>query len=284
LGFLNLAFYIQLFFNSAIMFSRRIDLAMWGLILSTIITGALDSVNPIAITQQFVLQGLVKKPRHIWYFIAPTGITNLIGGFLAYYGLIIFVGNFFTELLQRHGRVLFTLELILGICLLMAMAWMIQSFRIKALKSQLKSQNSAIAQENGEVKSQYSAIAQGNDEEKMARGIKSVSPMALIIIGVGATISELTTALPYFAFMAILFSYQLTFWQVTLILVLYNFIYTLPLMILYFLYMKTRERFDRVYIIIKNGLLNVSNMIAPSLAGVLGLVLVFHSVAALMRI
>ncbi|MGI5900024.1 MAG: GAP family protein [Christensenellales bacterium] len=257
---------------------------MWGLILSTIITGALDSVNPIAITQQFVLQGLVKKPRHIWYFIAPTGITNLIGGFLAYYGLIIFVGNFFTELLQRHGRVLFTLELILGICLLMAMAWMIQSFRIKALKSQLKSQNSAIAQENGEVKSQYSAIAQGNDEEKMARGIKSVSPMALIIIGVGATISELTTALPYFAFMAILFSYQLTFWQVTLILVLYNFIYTLPLMILYFLYMKTRERFDRVYIIIKNGLLNVSNMIAPSLAGVLGLVLVFHSVAALMRI
>lgn len=253
---------------------------MWALIISTIVTSAVDSVNPIAITQQFVLQGLVKKPRHIWYFIAPTGITNLIGGFLAYYGLTAFIGDFLAGLLQRHGRALFTLELILGIGFLMAVAWLVQSSRIKALKTQLRAQDSA-AQDSA---AQDFTSAQVSDEEDAKRKIKSVSPMALVALGVGATISELTTALPYFAFMAILFTYQLPLWQLSLILVLYNFIYTLPLMVLYFIYMKTRDRFDRIYIIIKNGVSRAENVLAPGLVGVIGLLLVFHSVSSLMAI
>ncbi len=39
---------------------------MWGLLVPTILTSAADSLNPVAITQQFVLQGMVKKPKHIW--------------------------------------------------------------------------------------------------------------------------------------------------------------------------------------------------------------------------
>ena len=35
---------------------------MWGLLLTTVLTSAADSLNPFAITQQFVLQGMVKKP------------------------------------------------------------------------------------------------------------------------------------------------------------------------------------------------------------------------------
>lgn len=34
---------------------------MWTLLLSTILTSATDSLNPFAITQQFVLQGMVGK-------------------------------------------------------------------------------------------------------------------------------------------------------------------------------------------------------------------------------
>lgn len=56
---------------------------MEALLIATLATSAADSVNPFAITQQFVLQGMVKKPWHIWFFILPTGIVNWIGAFLA---------------------------------------------------------------------------------------------------------------------------------------------------------------------------------------------------------
>ena len=52
---------------------------MWQVLLVTISTSAFDSLNPMAIGQQFVLQGLVKKPRDIWYFILTTGFVNFLG-------------------------------------------------------------------------------------------------------------------------------------------------------------------------------------------------------------
>lgn len=239
---------------------------MWGLLASTILTSAADSLNPIAVTQQFVLQGMVKKPKHIWYFIIPTGLTNLAGGFLAYYGLVTFVGDFFAMLIERHGQIVFTCELILGIAFLIAVCYLIQNTKIESLKRQMISLNS------GESKS--------DDEAEVARKVKSVTPVAL---GVGATISELTTALPYFAFLAILFNYQLSLIQVTLILVIYNTIYTLPLMILYFVYIKAQDRFDRLYAIIKKQMTKWASVIAPTVAGIIGILLVLHSMSLLLK-
>ncbi|MFV0351175.1 MAG: GAP family protein [Oscillospiraceae bacterium] len=236
---------------------------MLGLIISTILTSAADSINPIAITQQFVLQGMVKKPKHIWYFIIPTGVTNLIGGFLAYFGLIAFIADFFTGLISSYGRLLYTVELIVGVGFIMAVVYLIKS-------SLGRAQNKTIAKSN-------------NEEETAARKIKSVSPPALIALGIGATISELTTALPYFAFLAILFNYQLTFAEVTFILILYNFIYTLPLMILYFVYAKAQDKFDNLYTAIKNKMTKWSNILAPTLVGVIGVFLISHSTLLLLK-
>lgn len=242
---------------------------MWGLLVSTILTSAADSLNPIAITQQFVLQGMVKKPKHIWFFIIPTGLTNLAGGFLAYFGLVAFIGEFFGALIEKYGQIVFTCELILGIVFLIAVCYLIQNTKIESLRRQIRSLNS------GKSKS--------SDEAEAARKIKSVSPMALLALGAGATISELTTALPYFAFLAILFNYHPSLIQVTFILVVYNTIYTLPLMILYFVYVKTQDKFDRLYAIIKTQMAKWANVIAPAAAGVIGLFLVFHSILLLLE-
>lgn len=244
---------------------------MWGLLLSTILTSAADSLNPIAITQQFVLQGLVKKPKHIWYFIVPTGVTNLIGGFLAYFGLVTFMGSYFNKLVEKHSQIMFTTELILGIVLLIGVSFLIQSNKIESLKKQIQSLNPCEQNRNG------------NDEAEAKRKIKSVSPAALVALGVGATISELTTALPYFAFLTILFSYQLTLLQVTLILTVYNTIYTLPLIILYFIYIKAQSKFDRLYVIIKSRVAKWANILAPTIAGIIGVILVYHSVSLLLQ-
>lgn len=242
---------------------------MWGLAASTIITSIADSANPIAITQQFVLQGMVKKPKHIWYFIIPTGLTNLIGGFLAYFGLITFIGDFFGMLITQYGQAIFTGELILGIAFLISVCYMLLRTEITLLQKQIQSPASG---------------GSGNDDEKeAARKIKSVSPVALITLGVGATISELTTALPYFAFLTILFNYQLTLLQVTFILILYNTVYTMPLMILYFVYIKSQDSFDRLYSVIKSQITKWANIIAPAVTSIIGILLIFHSVSLLIN-
>ncbi len=242
---------------------------MWGLLVSTVLTSAADSLNPIAITQQFVLQGMVKKPKHIWYFILPTGLTNLAGGFLAYYGFVTYIGDFFRALIEKYGKIVFTSELILGIAFLVAVCYLLQNTRIISLEKQVQSLNS------GESKS--------NDEAEAARKIKSVSPLALVALGIGATISELATALPYFAFLAILFNYELSFIQVTFILVVYNTIYTSPLMILYFVYVKAQDKFDRLYGIIKMKITQWAIVIAPIVTGIIGIFLVFHSISILVK-
>ncbi|WP_159459748.1 GAP family protein [Scatolibacter rhodanostii] len=240
---------------------------MFALTISTILTSAADSLNPIAITQQFVLQGMVKKPKHIWFFILATGITNLIGGFLAYFGLVNVIGRFFAEIMSNHAQTIFTAELILGIAFLIAVCYLIQNAKIKTLQKQIASTCSS-----DEEKEREEAVGK----------IKSVSPAALTVLGIGATISELATALPYFAFLAILFSQPLTFLEVSFLLILYNLIYMSPLMVLYFVYTKAQDKFDALYLLIKKQITRFSHVAAPTLVGLVGVVLVAHSVSLLL--
>lgn len=238
---------------------------MLEMLIPTILTSASDSLNPIAIMQQFVLQGMVKKPRHIWFFILPTGLVNLTGGFLAYFGLISAISGVFDSLLISYGKTLFTLELILGVVLLIAASYILQNSKIKRLKQQ----------------TDCGSAGNVGDEADIKGKIRSVSPPALILLGAGATLSELTTALPYFAFMAILFGRHLSIIEVSVILVLYNFIYMLPLIILYFVYIKAQSSFDRFYRFLKKHITRLSGIIIPAAAAIIGALLLFHSISAL---
>lgn len=239
------------------------------LILTTIITSAADSLNPVAITQQFVLQSLVKKPKHIWFFILATGVTNFTGGLMVYYGLVAIVSTLFTTVLLTHQQNLLILELITGIMMLILACYVVLDQRIKCAiyKGQLQNED------NQEMK----------DQQIIAEKIKSVSPIALIVLGVLATITELATALPYFAFLAVLLNYKLTFLQVISILLLYNFIYSSPLMMLYFIYRKKQALFDKLYKLIKKKVTKWASVIIPTLFIITGIVLLFHSIRMLLR-
>ncbi len=237
---------------------------MMSLFLSTIVTSAADSLNPFAILQQFVLQGLVKKPRDIWYFIVPTGVTNLIGGFLVYYGLAAFLEAVVQRLITHHSFALFVAELIVGIAFLIGGGLLVQNRQIKELKKALSPEGQ-------------------NEGRKAARKIHAVSPAALIAMGVGSTISELTTAVPYFTFLAILLNYELTLPQVSLILLLYNVIYTLPLVILYMIYRKAQSRFDQLYGLIQEKMSKWSGIITPLVITAAGTILIYHSLGLLLK-
>lgn len=240
---------------------------MLGLLLTTIVTSAADSLNPVAITQQFVLQGMVKKPKHIWFFILPTGITNFIGGVLAYLGLASFITGFFQGILENYSPLLFGAELLLGIAFCIRVGFLIKGRRRSAA---LKA-----APVEGRT---------GEEEAETAQKIKSVSPLALVFLGVGATISELVTALPYFAFLAVLLKQSLRLPHLLFLLLVYNFIYSLPLILLYLLYRKGQGHFDRLYRLIKDKLKRWSGILTPSLVAVIGIVLTVHALSFFIRL
>lgn len=236
---------------------------MWTLLFSTIGTSAADSINPIAISQQFVLQGMVKKTKHIWFFIISIAVTNFFSGLLAYFGLIAPISNFVKQIIKQYGQSVFTLELIIGIGFLVAVGHSLQNKKITELKNQ-------IPNFQFEMK---------DDEQKAKSRIKSVSPLSLTILGIVATLSELTSAFPYFAFLAILFQYKLSLFSVTGILILYNFIYSLPLIILYFIYIKAQNKFDSFYIFIKTKMEKWAAILLPIVFGIIGTLLIFHAIA-----
>lgn len=240
---------------------------MWTLLLSTIITSAMDSLNPIAISQQFILQGMVKKAKHIWYFIIAIAITNFAGGLLAYLGLIAPIGNLVGWVVGQYGQTLFTLELILGIGLLISVSYLLQSIKISELKK---------------IISHLQANEDDNVQTAQSK-VKSVSPLSLSLLGIGATLSELTSALPYFAFLAILFQYKLSIFSVVGILMIYNCIYSLPLIILYFIYIKARNKFDSFYMFIKTQMEKWSTILVPIALSVIGVLLILHSIASLLK-
>ena len=65
---------------------------MKNLIIALLATSSVDSLNPIGITQQFILQGIVKKHWHIWYFILTTAIVNIVFGYMVLYILLMHFG------------------------------------------------------------------------------------------------------------------------------------------------------------------------------------------------
>jgi len=233
---------------------------MWRLLVTTLAASAVDSLNPVAIAQQFVLQGMVKKPRHIWYFIIPTGIVNLAMGYLVFYGLAGPIRALLDGL--SGGRFLLP---VLGLALGAAFSGL---SALMFLKGRARRK---VRQDNpGE-----------GEEDAVKRKIRSVSPAALVALGSAATIAELATAFPYFAFLAVLLGQSLTLMQFSVLLVIYNIVYMSPLMAMYFIYISARSSFDRFYLAIKRAVSKGSDILLPAAALTVGAALIFRSVAAL---
>lgn len=240
---------------------------MIGLIFTTIFTSAADSLNPVAITQQFILQGMVKKPKHIWFFIMATGITNFIGGLMAYFGLVTVLSNLFNFIFQKLVPQIYIIELIAGIIALIIVLYFVLNEKIKKINKGEELKNKSFMED---------------EKAQISKKIKSVSPFSLFILGVVATITELTTALPYFAFLAVLLNYELSLLSVVVILFIYNFIYSSPLMILYYIYRMKQDLFEKFYLCIKEKMEKWSVVIMPFVFGLIGMFTIFHSISLLL--
>lgn len=206
---------------------------MWQVLLVTISTSAFDSLNPMAIGQQFVLQGLVKKPRDIWYFILTTGFVNFLGGVLFYFSLSDILIQLWNQIKTSVTPYLLIITLIGAVGLILYLIryfWLIRRTKEEEVKVTIKG---------------------------------SVSPLALVLLGIGATISELATALPYFAFIGWLMNQSFSYWTVIGLMVIYNLIYMGPLMIMYVVYRTQEARFDQFYHWIQIKMIQWKKVLVP---------------------
>lgn len=206
---------------------------MWQVLLVTISTSAFDSLNPMAIGQQFVLQGLVKKPRDIWYFILTTGFVNFLGGVLFYFSLSDILIQLWNQIKTSVTPYLSIITLIGAVGLILYLIryfWLIRRTKEEEVKVTIKG---------------------------------SVSPLALVLLGIGATISELATALPYFAFIGWLMNQSFSYWAVIGLMVIYNLIYMGPLMIMYVVYRTQEARFDQFYHWIQIKMIQWKKVLVP---------------------
>lgn len=226
---------------------------MLVLLGTTITASFFDSLNPSAIAQQMLLQAMVKNKRHILFFILGIGLANIVMGLAVYYGIATWVAQLLSTLTAAYPAAIYGAELGAGLlCLAIGIRLLVKTRRSRS----------------------------GESGECAAKPPARLAPLPLFFMGAAFCAVELTSALPYFGFLAVLAGYHLAFPLVLGFISLYSFIYAFPLLLLYFGYNRLQgtaviQRLERV-------LGKVSAYILPAAVSLLGLFLLFHGVSSLL--
>lgn len=216
---------------------------------TTITASFFDSLNPSAIAQQMLLQAMVKNKRHIWFFIIGIGSANLLLGLAVYYGIATWVFRLLALAVDRYPLWLFGAALLFGaVCLAVGIGMVIRTGK--------------------------SAADFDETEAGKTKAPAQLSPLSLFLMGAAFCAVELTSALPYFGFLAVLTNYHLSFLPVIAFVMLYDFIYVLPLILLYFGY----NRLQGTVVIrkLEQILGRVSSYIVPVVISLLGVFLLSY--------
>jgi hypothetical protein len=186
---------------------------------------------------------------------------------MVYYGIINLLDRVWTLALNQYPYIIYPLEIVLGIGVFV--------FGFIWLKKLIvaKKQNLSSVQEK-----------QMTEEDNIKHKIKSVTPLALINIGIISTASELTSAVPYFAFLSVLLTYHISFGVLTLILILYNIIYIAPFVLLFAIYLLSKKKFDKIYVFFRTKCRTLLDYSVPLLLLVFAIVIIISGILKTMSI
>lgn len=218
---------------------------MLTLVTTTLTASFFDSLNPSAIAQQMLLQAVVKKKRHVWFFIIGIALANFTMGIAVYYGVAKHLSRLWQDTMLRYPVQLRIAELALAVlCIVLSVRMFLK-------------------------------VRKGAEQEQ-AKSVNNLKPLSLFALGATFCLVELTSALPYFGFLAVLTTYSLSVPLVLLFIFVYTFIYSLPLILLYFGYNKLRgtsfiKRTEKV-------LAKVSAYIMPVAVSLLAVVFIVNAV------
>lgn len=219
---------------------------------TTLAASFLDSLNPSAIAQQMVLQAMVREKRHTWFYIAGLGAANLALGLVIYYGMAQWAAVWFARLSSQYPGAVAGASAASGAA---ALLW--GAVRLAALW-------------RGE---------RGSAEEDKPKVPSGLTPLSLFILGTAFCMVEITSAAPYFGFLALLAGYDLAFPAALSFMLVYDFMYLLPLIVLYFGY--NRWQGTTVIQRAEHWLGKVSAYVVPGAVTALGAVLLGYGLQML---
>ncbi len=227
---------------------------MLGLLGTAITASFFDSLNPSAIAQQMLLQAIVRKKRHIRFFIAGIALANMLLGLGIYYGVVAVISDLLNKAAQEYPVFTFGTEAAAGVvCLITGIL-----LTLRVCKTN----------------------RQAATGELSAKAPSSLTPVSLFVMGAVFCAVELTSALPYFGFLAVLASYELSFPFVFGFIALYSFIYALPLMLIYFGY--NRLCGTRAIKKLEAVLSKASSYIVPVVVALVGAYMSYAGITSLM--
>lgn len=222
------------------------------ILLGTTITASfLDSLNPSAIAQQMLLQAMTPKKQHTLFFILGIGLANLLLGLAVYLSIAAWVTRLLSALTSAHPLPFYGAEIAAGVLLLLlGTRWIARTRR-----------NAACAGD-----AQPKAPAQ-------------LTPLSLFCLGAAFCGVELTSALPYFGFLAMLAGLGPSLPLAMGYILLYNFIYIFPLLLVYAGYNRLRgtaglQRLER-------GLQRISAYVVPVVLTAFAVLLLLHGTFSL---
>lgn len=217
---------------------------MAALIGTLFATSLLDCLNPTAIAQQLLLQAALKKKSKVWFFISGMFLANLALGLAVYYGAME--------------------PLIKG--------WNLLSEKSPAAALAILLCGGALSLTLGIVKFVRTAAARKKSKEEEAKlPERELTSPVLFGMGVVFTAVELTSALPYFGFLAAMASHAPHAAVVILLTALYSFVYVLPLILIYFFYRALRG--TKAIAGLERAVGKISAYILPVALVVLGIIL-----------
>jgi len=147
---------------------------MFTIFTTTLIAGLIDGINPIALTQQFVLQSKIKSPYHILSFIFANSLVNFLFGMIFYFGFSNWFKQAFIWINQQFPRFWAIVSLLISVAIII---YLIYKFFAKNNDSK------------GSVGHDEDAIKNPTDNH--------LSPKSLFMIGVATCAAELTSAAPH---------------------------------------------------------------------------------------
>ncbi|WP_028551490.1 GAP family protein [Paenibacillus sp. UNC451MF] len=213
----------------------------------------LDSLNPAAISILIFILPMVKKTWHAVFFIGGAFMTYLLTGLVFYYGIDRFAKKWLFSLLQAYPLACSITGMILGGLLIgvgvLYTVRIVRSFRHKEAES-----SSGIS------------------------NIKSVHPMMLLGLSITSTLGDAPTSIPYIVFISHLTEQHVPFSVMMLNLIVYCFIFVLPMLVLYIAYGLIKEKFNFIETVTRKVMNKLSKYAVPAMAYAAGIWLFYISI------
>ncbi len=227
---------------------------MFTVLSTTLIAGLIDGLNPIALTQQFVLQSKIKSPYHILSFIFANSLINYIFGLVFYFGFSNWIMQAFTWINNHYPAFWAITSLLVSAFIII---YLIYKFVIQS-----KTDTNQVEKTDHQIK---------NPDDN------HLSPASLFMIGAATCAAELSSAAPYLALLGYFAANSVTGLQATILLAFYSFIlYVLPLYGLFFMSLFFNSKLTTIYSQVAQWLDFTITYILPLILAFIALALLWY--------